>query len=309
MPKKTSALAITENQMEVYKPTEDFLNRMSGKAQEDAKKENVSEFKYIGGVKNGVFEVHDEELGSKINAVVIASGFLNTYYDTKYNPNDTQPPACFAVGSDEYEMEAHDSVPKPVNIAKGKDKGKWEGSPCHNCPMNEFGSDGAGKACKNSRRIAILPLSGDFSHLDNTAKKQMIKEGKVKPLDSSVDSKTPEFREVLQEGDDEIYLLKISTTSLKNFKKYIKACDKTLKYPMEAVYCSIELVPVDDTNYYEFVFEPLDRLTEPEYNVVESVLESAERGVLNPISMEQKESSTAKKPAKRGGVKNAKRSR
>jgi hypothetical protein len=85
--------------------------------------------------------------GNKMDVVIIDSIMENKYYEGKYDPNNAQGPACYAFGRDEDDMKPHDKVADPISDS------------CVGCPNNEWdsGDGGKGKACKNIRRLAVIP--------------------------------------------------------------------------------------------------------------------------------------------------------
>lgn len=296
MPKKNELATSRGAQVANYQPSGDFIAKMNAKASEDVKKEAISDFRFVSGIKDGTFQIGDIELGESITGVIMGISYINAYYSSQYNPKSPEPPECFAVSLDEDELEAHDTVPSPVNLAKGKDKGKWEGSPCHSCPHNQFADDGSGKACKNQRKLAFLPLDTEFEGVTDKAKATLIKKGEVIKVDNT---EFPEVgcRETLLEDDAEIFMINVSTTSLKHVKRYIADCKKYHGYPYDGVFCKITLIESANGNYFEFKFEPIDVITEFEYEVIESMRETANRGLTQPIPMEKKEKATATKKA------------
>lgn len=103
------------------------------------------------GIKSGVLSYNGTAVpGNKLECIIIASTHANIYYEDKYNPNDIKNPVCYAYSDDPEEREM---VPHPKSSKPQSDK-------CETCPMNQWGSDpdgGRGKACKNTRRLAIIP--------------------------------------------------------------------------------------------------------------------------------------------------------
>ena len=84
---------------------------------------------------------------NKVKVVVLHSIFENQLYDGPYNPNNQQPPICYAFGEDDKSLKPHPDSAKPQN------------PDCETCRHNEWGSDpggGKGKACKNVRRLALI---------------------------------------------------------------------------------------------------------------------------------------------------------
>ena len=85
-----------------------------------------------------------------LELVVVDFVSKNTYYPDGFDPRNIVPPTCFAIGTDIKSMVP--SPNSPVNQNQGSD--------CASCPQNQWESDpkgGRGKACKNSRLMAVLP--------------------------------------------------------------------------------------------------------------------------------------------------------
>lgn len=90
--------------------------------------------------------------GNKLECIIIASTHANLLYDEKYDPNNPKSPICYAYCED---PEAEGAVMKPHPKSA-----KPQAENCADCKWNKWGSDpegGRGKACKNTRRLAILP--------------------------------------------------------------------------------------------------------------------------------------------------------
>lgn len=84
-----------------------------------------------------------------LELVIVDFTSSNRFYEGKYDPKALTPPACFAIGTNPIKMVPSANSPVP------------QADSCQVCPMNEFGSDGDGKACKNSRMLAVLPPDAD----------------------------------------------------------------------------------------------------------------------------------------------------
>lgn len=101
-------------------------------------------------VKAGMLQWQDQAVqGNKLDVAIIDSIFENALYEGDYDPDNPQSPVCFAFAHDEEALKPHEKSAKPQNAT------------CAGCPHNEFGSaeKGKGKACKNIRRLAMLPAS------------------------------------------------------------------------------------------------------------------------------------------------------
>ena len=73
----------------------------------------------------------------------------NAFYEGAYDPKNISPPACFAIGQN------------PLKLVPSANSPLGQATDCAGCPNNQFGSDGNGKACKNSRVLAVLPPNAD----------------------------------------------------------------------------------------------------------------------------------------------------
>jgi hypothetical protein len=98
-------------------------------------------------VKNKQFTLPDGAvLGPEINVIVVDFITMHRFYKGVYNPNNIQPPVCFAMGQDIQSLAPPSTAPEIQNDI------------CQTCPQNQFGSSltGKGKACKNTREIAVI---------------------------------------------------------------------------------------------------------------------------------------------------------
>ena len=84
-----------------------------------------------------------------LELVIVDFTSKNAFYEGAFDPKNISPPACFSIGADIRKMVPSKNAP----IVQSAD--------CGSCPMNQFGSAGAGKACKNSRMLAVLPPDAD----------------------------------------------------------------------------------------------------------------------------------------------------
>ena len=84
-----------------------------------------------------------------LELVIVDFTSKNAFYEGAFDPKNISPPACFSIGNDIKSMVPSKNAPMP------------QSSDCASCPMNQFGSDGDGKACKNTRVLAVLPPDAD----------------------------------------------------------------------------------------------------------------------------------------------------
>jgi hypothetical protein len=84
-----------------------------------------------------------------LELVIVEFTSKNAFFEGVYDPKNITPAACFAIGSNPLKMVPSANAPLPQAVD------------CQACPNNQFGSDGDGKACKNTRVLAVLPPDAD----------------------------------------------------------------------------------------------------------------------------------------------------
>jgi hypothetical protein len=102
---------------------------------------------------NRSFITPDGSEGEVLEVVVVDFVTAYMFYDGPYDRENPQSPACFAIG------------PEPSMLVPSGNSPARQAETCSACPNNQFGSalTGKGKACKNTRLLAIMPASA----LDN----------------------------------------------------------------------------------------------------------------------------------------------
>lgn len=164
------------------------------------------------GTRAGILTYGGQPIpGNKLECIVLASRHTNLYYEGKYDPNNIMNPSCYAYGEDEKTLAPHPSVVNPINTT------------CAGCPKNEWGSDpggGRGKACKNSRSLALIPA--------DTA-----------PADVLV---------------AEIAVLKLPVTSVANWSNYVNKLSTLFNRPPLGVVTEVGTQP-DTKSQFKVVFQ------------------------------------------------------
>lgn len=123
-----------------------------------------------------------------MKCVIVDWTSANLYFEGIYNPKDPKPPVCWAIGDKPKELEPSDKCPKRQHDV------------CKGCEKNDWGSDpqgGRGKACKNTRRLLVAPISADENFSG--------------------------------------WVLVVSPTGLKHFDKYVNTLADLDKHPIEIV--------------------------------------------------------------------------
>ena len=126
-------------------------------------------------------------LGNSFEVVVLSFISANRFYS---GPNLISPPDCFSFGTTLNDMVPDDDAPN-----------KQHGD-CRSCPMNQFGSssNGSGKACKNTRELAVLLID-------------------------------PEAPDAHNEPDAPIYTMSLPPTAIKSFDAGVGYVARTLNAP------------------------------------------------------------------------------
>jgi len=88
--------------------------------------------------------------GNQMGVVILDWIYENIYYEGEFDSENPSPPTCFAFGRDGTTMVPHENV---------VEAGQAQHETCKGCPHDEWGSAerGRGKACRNLRRLAIIP--------------------------------------------------------------------------------------------------------------------------------------------------------
>lgn len=96
-------------------------------------------------IKNKKFVLPDGRESDTFAAVIVDFINVNEFYEGRYDPKVIKPPVCAAKGSDPQNMVPFGESPKP------------QADTCNECPNNQFGSEGKGKACKNGLWLSVVP--------------------------------------------------------------------------------------------------------------------------------------------------------
>jgi hypothetical protein len=145
-----------------------WVAKLASKAKDVAAAERPSVSKI--SLRSGIISYGGNPVkGNALPCVIMTAGHRNTYYDTPFDPNNIKNPVCFSLSLTGEDMEAHENVPDE-NVPdddpeKARDPMRPRG--CDGCAMNAWGSDprqnSRGKACKETRRIILLPEDATVS--------------------------------------------------------------------------------------------------------------------------------------------------
>lgn len=188
-----------------------YEDRLASMAQEaTTQEESVSSGSFLS-VRSGQMTYQGNPIkGNELDIIILDSILENCYYEGRYDPDNPAPPVCYAFGRDEDDLKPHEKSSAPQHET------------CKGCPNNEFGSadTGKGKACKNTRRLALIP--GD----DLDPEKIM---------------------------NAEIAYMKLPVTSVKGWASYVRSLSTLEKKPPLAFVTTVSVVP-DAKTQFKVVF-------------------------------------------------------
>lgn len=156
--------------------------------------------------RGGVFSVGEDLQFPELCAVILDSVLENTWYGRAYDPDNLEPPKCFALASDEASMRPDDATHESSWFEPQADA-------CRACPRNEWPKKGEvrRKECRNARRVLLLP-AGQYTPR---------KGSRDLDLDLFFGDDADENAEYVRQGD--VFLMKLPPTALRTYKEIVNA--------------------------------------------------------------------------------------
>lgn len=145
-------------------------------------------------------------LGNEIQICVVDFCTAHDYYVGTYDPSSPAPPVCFARGRTIADLYPEDTAPEP------------QSETCAPCPHNQFGSRGNGKACKNTRNLAVV-LADELGD---------------------------------DQQDPELHLLVVPPTALKSFDAAVLQCARIFNGPPIKGLITVRVI--QQANYFTLQF-------------------------------------------------------
>jgi hypothetical protein len=253
MTEETNVVTI-ENESTAVGAVNDWESRLAKFAVAAVAQEAAPAGSFIS-VRAGVVQYAGQAVaGNKLDVIAIDSIYENTYYTADYDPDSPASPVCFAFAHEEGDLKPHPDSVEPQH------------SSCKGCPQNEFGTAerGRGKACKNSRRLALLPAS-------------------------------PLAADAL--GTAEVAFMKLPVTSVKNWGQYVNTLATMEKRPPFAVVTTIGSVP-DTKTQFKITFDKKALINDGE--ILDVLVKRQEGQMKTPTPPYQASTSKAEKPAAKG---------
>lgn len=182
-------------------------------------------------VRGGQLSFQDSPLpNNEMVVVILDTVFENVFYEGPYNPDEPQSPSCFAFNHEEEKLAPHEVVVKQGN--------EMSTTGCHGCEKNEWGSadTGRGKACSNTRRLAMIPAGQYSRHGDLEI-----------------------FEDLRHYETTGVGFMKLPVTSVKGYANFVKQVAGALKRPPFGVITRVSVVP-DVKTQFKVIFEGLDKI-------------------------------------------------
>ncbi len=202
------------------------------------------------GFKGGVMTYQNVPIpGNKLNVVIIAAAKENAYYPDAYDANNVKSPACFALALGDDPLAPHPQAQTKMAAT------------CAECRYNAWGSDpkgGKGKACKENRRLVMVPQSAVLSGPNIPAAA-----GSVQKAESASASIPP--------------------TSLKNWANYTAQLAGEYRRPSWAMITEMSVIP-NARSVFEVKFSPVGLVDDSHLGDLMARVETANSIVMTPYS-------------------------
>lgn len=232
-------------------------------------------------LQGGILSWQDAPIpGNQMPVVILDTIFENVYYEGKYDPDDPQPPMCYAFAREERELRPHSLV------VEGKNQMCGTSGLCEGCEMNEWGSAdvGRGKACKNTRRLAII-AAGQFDKFD---KMELANENHFE--------------------NTTVGFMKLPITSVKGYASYVKQVANALKRPPHGIFTKVKVIP-DPKTQFKVLFEPIQSIGDELMGIIMKRREEAMSTIDFPYSLPEDEEAKPQRSKKKAAGKGRSRNR
>ena len=198
-----------------------FEDELASMAVATLKEERSSVSTAFLSTKGGNLTYRDNPVaGNKMQCVILAAPIERLFYSSRYDPTKIVGPDCYAIDASAIGLKPFDNVPNKQHVT------------CEGCPKNEWGSSptgGKGKACRETRRLLLLPADAVTSaNAVSTA---------------------------------ELAALRPPVTSIKNYATYIQTIAATLRRPPLGVITEIAVVP-DAKTQFKVTFNMVSTITD-----------------------------------------------
>jgi hypothetical protein len=217
---KSTQVAATMNTSPAAALPEELLAALA----QDAKATSATERPSVSNIslRAGMLSYAGEPVkGNKLGVVILFASHLNTFYSKAWDPDTPASPDCFALSTTGSNMVPHENVGEPLSAK------------CATCPKAQWGSDirdgkpAKGKACKETRRLVLIPASA----LTSAEEVEMA----------------------------ELAMLRLPVTSVKAWANFVNTLDATVSLPYYAVVTEVTTQP-DIKTQFKVLLTPTQRI-------------------------------------------------
>lgn len=216
--------------------------------------------------RGGVFRIGDDLEFPELCVIVLASAFENAYFASKFDPDNLEPPRCFALAEDMEDLAPHAATHEsdwfePQNVK------------CYGCPRNEFPKKGENKRkeCRNSRRLLVLP-AGQYTPR---------KGSRDLDLELFIGDDLDEAAEYVRTGD--LFTLKLPPSALKPYKELVHKLQREYNRPPHGMVLRCFTEPLRNGGH-TVSFEPIGQLEDALYPAISERRESDRELLMRPYS-------------------------
>lgn len=209
--------------------------------------------------------------GNKKQFIVLDSAYEHAFYGDyndgnpvswPFSPDNPRSPSCYAMGRVESDLA-------PIKEGEGTPENIVSDA-CHGCPLNEWGSDpdgGKGKACKNTRRLALIDA-------------QVLEANSVDAIEKAA-----------------VHYAKLPVTSGKNFSAFVIQTANVVKRPLHGIIAELSVVP-HQTRQFEIRWQFVDVVPDDLIMAIMAKRDKLADDILFPYpSNEEREQQAAQAPA------------
>lgn len=201
--------------------------------------------------------------------VIIAGAVIQkTFYENDYDPDNPEPPVCYAFGTDQ-----DDLAPVPKDVAS------LQNDVCASCEWNQFGTAdrGKGKACKDSRRLALIPAGT----IQRNGDIDLIEDGK-------------------ELAKAELGFAVLPPTSLTPFAAFVRQVANTMKRPPHGIYAIMKCTP-DAKNQFVIGWEAIELVGEKVLPAIMERHEEAMTALVQPYTYPTEEEKDQRRAQRKPG--------
>lgn len=228
------------------------------------------------GLKGGILTFDGTPIpNNRMCVVILDSIHENVYFPDAFDPDNPSAPKCYAFSRSEETLAPHASV---------VERGTAQHPQCNGCKWNAFGTadQGKGKACRNTRRLAMIP-AGTYQN------------DKIKLF-----TKPEEFT------TSGIAYMKLPVTSVREYSAFVKQLSVVLKKPSFVIAAIVAIVP-DQKNQFKVTVQAHVELPATLWGTLENRYLEASKGIDFPYPVfTEGPSEPAAKREKKSGRKNRK---